>query len=136
MLGRYHVKVHLGLAVYPYNQNADLREIFAYKILEFLNFGPKVFYVPNVHYSSLGLYIVTEDSNFFKSDFLFSNHILVIGFRQADEVDMTNEQMAQRELIRRIFVLKDLHSANYGINDNGLMKIVDFKVLLFTLHCY
>lgn len=51
-----------------------------------------------------------------------------MGFRQADEVDMTDEQMTQRELICRVFVLKDLHSANYGVDSNGRLIIIDFKV--------
>lgn len=65
-LGKYYVKVHIGLAVYPYNQNADLREVFAYKLLELIKLGPKVHFVPNVHYSALGLYIATEEGNFHK----------------------------------------------------------------------
>uniref|UniRef100_A0A1I7U8H9 Ubiquitin-like domain-containing protein n=1 Tax=Caenorhabditis tropicalis TaxID=1561998 RepID=A0A1I7U8H9_9PELO len=113
VLGRFYVKVHIGLAVYPYNQNADLREIFAYKLLELIKLGPKVHFVPNIHYSLLGLYISTEE---------------VIGFRQADEVEMSDDQMSERELIRRILVLKDLHSANYGVDSNGKLSIIDFKV--------
>ncbi|CAI2340603.1 unnamed protein product [Caenorhabditis sp. 36 PRJEB53466] len=113
VLGRFYVKVHIGLAVYPYKQNADLREIFAYKLLELIKLAPKVHFVPNVHYSMLGLYISTEE---------------VIGFRQADEVDMSDDQMSERELIRRILVLKDLHSANYGVDVNGKLSIIDFKV--------
>lgn len=61
---------------------------------------------------------------------------LVVGFRQADEVDMTDDQMSQWELIRRILVLKDLHSANYGVDSKGELSIIDFKVyfkLLFLL---
>lgn len=55
---------------------------------------------------------------------------LVVGFRHANEVNMTNEQMSQRELIRRILVLKDLHPANYGVDFRGGLSIIDFKVYL------
>lgn len=61
VVAKYHIKVHIGLAVAPFNQNADLRELFAYKLLEKINVGPKAHFVPNVHYSGLGLYIATED---------------------------------------------------------------------------
>lgn len=60
---------------------------------------------------------------------------LVIGFRQANEVEMTDDQMSQRELIRRILVLKDLHSVNYGIDSKGKLSIVDFRVY-FKLHFF
>ena len=46
---------------------------------------------------------------------------------------MTDEQMTQRELIRRIFVLKDLHVANYGVDANGRLSIADFKVFFSLL---
>lgn len=61
-------------------------------------------------------------------------HILVVGFQQADETTMTDEQIAQLDLIRRIFVLKDLHSANYGVDGVGRLSIVDFKVTILYLH--
>lgn len=113
VLGRYHAKVHLGIAVYPFNENADMRELFSYKLLELLKLGPKVYFVPNVHNFPLGLYVVTEE---------------VSGFVQADEVDVSEDQMSKLELIRRILCLKDLHSANYGLDCNRNLKIIDFKV--------
>ncbi|CAR99760.1 Protein CBG25366 [Caenorhabditis briggsae] len=41
---------------------------------------------------------------------------------------MSDEVMTQHELIKRFFVLEDLHSMNYGVYADGRLSIVDFKV--------
>lgn len=41
---------------------------------------------------------------------------------------MTDEQNTHLDLIRRIVVLKDLCSANYGVDADERLSIVNFKV--------
>ncbi|CAO4362177.1 unnamed protein product [Caenorhabditis nigoni] len=113
VLGRYNVKRHIESAVYPYNQNADIREIFVYKLLELIKLGPKVHFVPNVQYLALGLFIVTEE---------------VVGFYHVEQLDMTEDQLLQRKLIKRILELKELHPGNYGVGSDGNLIITDFRV--------
>uniref|UniRef100_A0A1I7TJ17 Protein kinase domain-containing protein n=1 Tax=Caenorhabditis tropicalis TaxID=1561998 RepID=A0A1I7TJ17_9PELO len=110
-LENYSVKVHIGSTYYLYDHNADLRELFVYKLLELIELRPKVLFVPSMYYSSFQ-YIATKEVN---------------GFRQADVVEMTGEQMAQRQLICRILVLKDLHEANYSIDSKRKLCIIGFK---------
>jgi len=112
LVGKYHVKEHMGLANY---QNADLRKLCVYKLLELIQIGPKVHFLPNTHYSCFGLYIATED---------------VSGFRRgnAEGVDVSDVLRAQHDLLRRVLFLKDVHSENYGVDGNGKLSIVDFKV--------
>lgn len=61
---RYHVKTHWRVSSRT-SEGApiDLRELFVYKLLERMKFGPKVYFIPNVHKSRFGLYIATEDGN-------------------------------------------------------------------------
>lgn len=47
-------------------QNADLRELFVYRLLELIKVGPLVHFIPNTHYSCFGLYIATKDGMFFE----------------------------------------------------------------------
>ena len=44
LIGKYHVKEHMCLGNY---QNADLRELFVYWLLELIQIGPKVYFLPN-----------------------------------------------------------------------------------------
>lgn len=48
---------------------------------------------------------------------------------------MNNECTLQLDLLRRIFYLSDLHSANFGLNGDNKLFIVDFQVFfnLFPL---
>jgi len=41
---------------------------------------------------------------------------------------MNNECTLQLDLLRRIFYLSDLHSANFGLNGDNKLCIVDFQV--------
>lgn len=116
LLKIYHVKIHTRLAKWHDNQSCDLRELFAYKLLELINIGPKVHFYPNFHYSGFGLYIATED---------------ISGFRQeADIPDKNDNRMAQLELLSRCLYLKDLRNnhENYGADDQGNLQIVDFEI--------
>ncbi|CAJ0957468.1 unnamed protein product, partial [Mesorhabditis belari] len=112
LLGKYYVKEHIGLSNW---QHADLREIFIYKLFELIQVGPEVHFIPNTHYSGLGLYIGTKE---------------VVGFRRADTegLEISNELYAQRDLLRRVLCVKDLHSKNYGVDDKGKLSIVDFQI--------
>ncbi|KAI6188275.1 hypothetical protein M3Y98_00337500 [Aphelenchoides besseyi] len=96
-------------------QKADLRELFLYKLFELIRVGPKVHFIPNVYYSGLALYIGTEQ---------------VPGFRRADAegVEISEEMWAQRDFLRRVLFVKDLHSKNYGIDRDGKLSIVDFQI--------
>ena len=58
LLGTYYVKEHMDLAN---RQNADLRELFVYKLFELIRVGPKVHFIPNIHSSCFRLYIGTEE---------------------------------------------------------------------------
>lgn len=128
-IGKYHVKEHIGLSNH---RNADLREIFVYKLLELIKIGPKVHFLPNKHYSCFGLYIATEDGKFYKYLVFIIIYVLVVGFCRGNSngVILTDELRAQRDLIRRIFFLKDVHSENYGVDGNGSLSIIDFQVLI------
>ncbi|KAI6201572.1 hypothetical protein M3Y96_00856600 [Aphelenchoides besseyi] len=112
LLGTYYVKVHMDL---QHCQKADLRELFLYKLFELIRVGPKVHFIPNVYYSGLALYIGTEQ---------------VPGFRRADAegVEISEEMWAQRDFLRRVLFVKDLHSKNYGIDRDGKLSIVDFQI--------
>ncbi|CAB3399592.1 unnamed protein product [Caenorhabditis bovis] len=111
LIGKYYVKEHMSLAN---RQHADICEIFVYKLFELIGVGPKVHFIPNIHYSSFGLYIGTEE---------------VTGFRRADTegIEISSEVYAQRDLLRRLLFVKDLHSKNYGIDGHGKLSIVDFQ---------
>ncbi|KAI6179356.1 hypothetical protein M3Y98_00601600 [Aphelenchoides besseyi] len=112
LLRTYYVKEHMGL---QHLRKADLRELFLYKLFELIRVGPKVHFIPNAHYSGLALYIGTEQ---------------VPGFRRADAegVEISEEMWAQRDFLRRVFFVKDLHSKNYGIDRDGKLSIVDFQI--------
>ncbi|KAI6194077.1 hypothetical protein M3Y96_01086500 [Aphelenchoides besseyi] len=112
LLGTYYVKVHMDL---QHCQKVDLRELFLYKLFELIRVGPKVHFIPNAHYSGLTLYIGTEQ---------------VPGFRRADAegVEISKEMWAQRDFLRRVLFVKDLHSKNYGIDCDGKLSIVDFQI--------
>lgn len=109
---KFYVKEHMGIANW---QHADIREIFTYKLLELIGVGPKVYFIPNVHYSSLGLYIGTAE---------------VPGFQPADTegIEISPEIYAQRDLVRRLLFVKDLHSKNFGIDDKGNLSIIDLQI--------
>ena len=116
MLGKFHLKTHLGIAARSSNhQSPDLRELFVYRLLEMIKIGPEVHFLPNVHHSSFGLYIATKDVVFFKRA-LEARTII------------SNECKLQLDLLRRIFYLTDLHSANYGLDGDKNLCIVDFQV--------
>uniref|UniRef100_A0A1I7UBK2 Ubiquitin-like domain-containing protein n=1 Tax=Caenorhabditis tropicalis TaxID=1561998 RepID=A0A1I7UBK2_9PELO len=112
IVGKYYVKEHMGLSNW---QSADIREIFVYKLLELIGCGPNVHFIPNTHYSSFGLYIGTEE---------------VPGFQRADTegMEISCEIYAQRDLLRRILSIRDLHSKNFGIDAYGKLSIVDLQV--------
>lgn len=57
-------------------------------------------------------------------------YILVAGFTRKSEAKMVEEQKSQLDLLRHILFLMDLHSANYGIDGEGNLCIVDFQVFL------
>lgn len=59
---KFHVKIHTRLANWHRNKGCDLRELFSYKLLETIDVGPKVHFIPNLHHSGFGLYIASEDS--------------------------------------------------------------------------
>lgn len=111
LFATFYVKEHMGLAN---GRSADVREIFVYKCFEMLGVGPKVHFIPNTLFSSFGLYIGTAE---------------VPGFRRADEgLEISSEVYAQRDLLRRILLVKDLHSKNYGIDGNGKLSIIDLQI--------
>ncbi|ULT99747.1 hypothetical protein L3Y34_000792 [Caenorhabditis briggsae] len=115
-IGKFYVKEHMAHAT---GQHADLRELFVYKLLELIGVGPKVHFIPNVHYSSFGLYIGTEE---------------VPSFRRADTngLEISSEVHAQRALLRRLLFVKDLHSKNYGLNGDGKLSIIDIQIKDFV----
>uniref|UniRef100_A0A914EP93 Ubiquitin-like domain-containing protein n=1 Tax=Acrobeloides nanus TaxID=290746 RepID=A0A914EP93_9BILA len=102
-VGSYYVKTHLSLSLRSSSshQHADLREIFVYRLLQLIKVGPVVHFLPDVHHSTLGLYIATQE---------------VPGFRTAAEVKM------------ECLYLTDLHTSNYGLDINGKLCIVDFQI--------
>ncbi|KAI6188360.1 hypothetical protein M3Y98_00346400 [Aphelenchoides besseyi] len=112
LLRTYYVKEHTGL---QHCRKADLRELFLYKLFELIRVGPKVHFIPNAHYSGLALYIGTEQ---------------VPGFRRADAegLEISEEMWAQRDFLRRVLFVKDLHSKNYGIDCDGKLSIVGFQI--------
>lgn len=62
MLAKYHVKCHSGTSSRTSDHSkVDLRELFAYKLLEIIKVGPPVHFVRNVHKSTYGMYIATQD---------------------------------------------------------------------------
>lgn len=62
--------------------------------------------------------------------FFIAYSTLVLGFRQANSTDISNVLYAQRDLLRRVLFLKDVHSKNYGVDHDGMLTIVDFHVLI------
>lgn len=63
MLAKFHVKCQYGTNSYHSSEHSkvDLRELFAYKLLEIIKVGPVVHFVRNVHRSTYGVYIATQD---------------------------------------------------------------------------
>lgn len=62
---RYHVKIYSRVSTRTWgNADVDLREIFVYKLLEEINIGPIVHFIPNIHNTKFGLCIATEEGNF------------------------------------------------------------------------
>ncbi|XP_055308477.1 uncharacterized protein LOC129572533 [Sitodiplosis mosellana] len=110
----YHIKTHLGISTLTsHHVGVDLRELFVYKLLELIKVGPKVHFLRNIHVSRFGIYIATED---------------VAGFTRKSEANMVEEQKSQLDLLRHILFLVDLHSANYGIDGERNLCIVDFQI--------
>lgn len=67
-LATFFIKNHLGIVRSGNHNLVDLRELYAYKVLEHIKVGPTVHFLPNEHYSQYALYIATEQgkySNFF-----------------------------------------------------------------------
>lgn len=62
ILAKFHVKCHYDTSSYTSEHSkVDLRELFAYKLLEIIKVGPLVHFVRNVHRSTYGMYIATQD---------------------------------------------------------------------------
>lgn len=69
MLAKFHVKCfwHQNYGTCSHTSEhtkVDLRELFAYKLLEIIKVGPPVHFVRNVHKSTYGMYIATQDGIF------------------------------------------------------------------------
>uniref|UniRef100_A0A1I7WJD6 Uncharacterized protein n=1 Tax=Heterorhabditis bacteriophora TaxID=37862 RepID=A0A1I7WJD6_HETBA len=49
----------------------DICELFVYRLLYYIKMGPEVYFIPNVHHSSFGLYIATREGELDSLDLLF-----------------------------------------------------------------
>ena len=94
----------------------DLREMVAYRVLNYIGVGPKVFF-PYYSGSIYVYYICTEE---------------VLKFQQLDKIDNTIVQkklVAETYLLSLIMGLRDLNDENFGISQsNTELSIVDFYV--------
>ncbi|KAG4068394.1 hypothetical protein HA402_007914 [Bradysia odoriphaga] len=119
LLAKYFVKSHYNLhrSSAVHHAEVDLRELFIYKLLEFIRVGPKVHFVGNTHKSKYGLFIATEAVKDFKEK---SN----LKLEHKPDFD------TQLQLLRHIFNLNDLisNTSNYGADGDGNLMIIDFKV--------
>ncbi|CAI4227335.1 unnamed protein product [Auanema sp. JU1783] len=118
LLKTYYVRTHTKLTQPHDNENADLRVLFMYKLLEILGLGPKVHVYRNSGHG-FGLYTASERVPDFKS-FQFLT----------DNTDKNTLLYYQVRLLCFCFYLKDLlnDKRNYGADRDGRLKILHFAI--------
>ncbi|CAP25726.2 Protein CBG05181 [Caenorhabditis briggsae] len=107
---RFYVKGHSAMSS---RQNVDLRELFIYRLLFQIGVGPAVHIVPNLHTSSIGVYIATLE---------------VANFNSSHVINLPLKAEIMLDLIIRLFNVSDLHGDNYGLDSNGNLSIIDFRI--------
>lgn len=90
-----------------------MRELYMYLFLAQIGVGPEVHIIPNAHASILGVYIATLE---------------VVNFVPSHKTKLQLKSELMLDLIRRLFNVSDLHGDNYGLDNNGLLSIVDFRI--------
>ena len=110
-----------------------------YRLLEIIHVGPEVHFLPSTHNSAFELYIATKDGKLSFKQVLKMLYLSVVGFKRAIDVSTISHQCTiELDLLRLILRLTDLHLANYGLDGEGNLSIVDFQVfsnLFFAQLC-
>jgi hypothetical protein len=124
----------------------DLKELFAYKVLEYIGFGPKVHFIANP-LSSGGFYIATQDAAFTKetskSKFFHRYEDLEPKFKahlaSNNKVDHeTSKGISAIDILSRILVLTDAatNATNFGqvtVREKEIKwKIIDFRAMTIS----
>ncbi|CAI4220902.1 unnamed protein product [Auanema sp. JU1783] len=109
-LQRFYVKGHSAMSSH---QNVDMREIFMYLLLAQIGVGPSVHIIPNIHTSVIGVNIATLE---------------VVNFKPSHTTKLTLKAELMLDMIKRLFNVSDLHCDNYGLDINGNLSIVDFRI--------
>lgn len=105
----------------PVNAN----ELFVYKILEKLGWGPRVNFVANPFIEN-DMFIITNDLEEGSNGFKMAINCKKDDLSPAQEEDLkVNATMF--DLINRILMLNDLNEGNYGLSADNSIKIVDFR---------
>ncbi|UMM28920.1 hypothetical protein L5515_011531 [Caenorhabditis briggsae] len=118
----YFVKNHTFMGRGSAHSRVDKREIFVYRLLQFIGVGADAHFIPSAYSrcytSALALHIATKR---------------VQGFQKKRALrsacPFTDEHQMRLDLIRNLLYLGDLNSRNYGLDDKHQLIIIDFVVL-------
>ena len=115
----------------------DPKEIFVYKMLEYIGLGPKAHFFFNL-LSQGGLYIATQDAGYSKSSEKqkakqFKTYELLKKELQNPPTQEVMKCLTQADIISRIFSLRDvtINDTNFGLvqtHEKNKCKIVDFRI--------
>jgi len=142
---KYHVKTHQhgSTSESRSNKPVDIKELFVYKVFEFIGIGPKSHFIINPLSASGGLFIATQDASFTK---IPTKQKIFLTYQQLKNVNdniltINNPEtcinLTMLDILARIFRLTDLttNSTNFGVTikteektSNYKWKIIDFRV--------
>uniref|UniRef100_A0A915ETF2 Uncharacterized protein n=1 Tax=Ditylenchus dipsaci TaxID=166011 RepID=A0A915ETF2_9BILA len=128
---RWYCKPHMGGPVNgsATGRNPDEKEIFGYQLLKQLNIGPnEVIFLPSQTGTRKTVFICTNE---------------VLGWRDANslmdnETDDTKlaEICVKIHFLSSVLQFQDLHSFNFGIDENRNLRVVDFEIASSRLKGY
>ena len=105
----------------------NINELFVYKILEKLEWGPKVHFVSNPFIEN-DIFLVTNDLEEEIDGFKMAIHCKSTynSLNPAQKEDLKIRATAF-DLLNRILMLSDLNEGNYGLTTNNSIKVIDFR---------
>ena len=131
-------------------QPVDLKELFAYKVLEKVGFGPKTDFIINNNLPS-GLYISTEEIIGFTklSDIIYERHPIekriMYNFKQLSSTIMKDDfiptgncneaiikELTKFDILVRSLLLGDLNDGNIGFIIEGSVPNISLKIIDFA----
>ena len=142
----YHIKTHQhgstsrGSSTKP----VDAKELFIYKVFQYIGFGPKVHFFFN-SLSRGGFFIATQDAAFTKQTArtkLFSTYEQMRDKNLLSEDEETYTNLSSLDILSRIFNIRDVttNPSNFGCtlinNTDRKWQILDFRIETYDQYTY